>query len=49
MRPLIFPVIDAVATGRNIARLRQERGLSVRDVQEYFSFETPQAIYKSLS
>lgn len=41
-----FPVIDLAATGRNINRLRQERGLSVRDLQRYFGFENPQAIYK---
>ena len=41
-----FPVIDPVATGENIVRLRQERGLSVRDLQAYFGFEEPQAIYK---
>ena len=41
-----FPVIDPIATGANIAKLRKERGLSVRDLQEYFGFEEPQAIYK---
>lgn len=41
-----FPVIDLSATGKNIIRLRQARGLSVRDVQAYFGFEEPQAIYK---
>ena len=41
-----FPVIDLIATGENITRLRQMRGLSVRDVQTYFGFEEPQAIYK---
>ena len=41
-----FPVIDPVATGENIVRLRRERGLSVRDLQAYFGFEEPQAIYK---
>lgn len=41
-----FPVIDPVATGRNINRLRREKGLSVRDVQQWFGFEEPQAIYK---
>ena len=40
-----FPVIDPVATGRNIVRLRTERGMTVRDLQEYFGFEEPQAIY----
>ena len=41
-----FPVIDPVATGANITRLRQERGLTVRDLQRFFGFEEPQAIYK---
>ena len=36
MRPLIFLVIDAVATGRNIAYLRVERGLSVRDIHVFY-------------
>ena len=41
-----FPVIDPAATGRNILRLRQERGYTVRDLQQFFGFEEPQAIYK---
>ncbi len=41
-----FPVIDLAATGRNITRLRKEKGLSVRDMQAFFGFEEPQAIYK---
>ena len=41
-----FPVIDMAATGENIKRLRIERGLTVRDLQNYFGFEEPQAIYK---
>lgn len=41
-----FPVIDPTATGKNIIRLRAERGMSVRDLQAYFGFEEPQAIYK---
>lgn len=41
-----FPVIDLEATGANITRLRKERGLSVRDLQNWFGFEEPQAIYK---
>lgn len=41
-----FPVIDLVATGENILRLRKQRDLSVRDLQKYFGFEGPQAIYK---
>ena len=42
----VFPVIDPVATGRNILRLRKERGLTVKDLQAWFGFEEPQAIYK---
>ena len=41
-----FPVIDLPATGANISRLRLMRGLSVRELQAYFGFEEPQAIYK---
>ena len=41
-----FPVIDLPATGDNIRRLRQTKGLSVRDLQQFFGFEEPQAIYK---
>ena len=41
-----YPVIDPVATGNNIRRLRIERGLTVRDLQRYFGFEEPRAIYK---
>ncbi|MBR7019703.1 MAG: helix-turn-helix transcriptional regulator [Lachnospiraceae bacterium] len=41
-----IPAIDMAATGRNIARLRQCAGLTVRDLQAIFGFATPQAIYK---
>ena len=46
MRNVQFPVIDPAATGRNIIRLRKERGLTVRDIQNFFGFEEPRAIYK---
>ena len=42
----LFPVIDPVATGANIVRLRKERGMTVRDLQDWFGFEEPRAIYK---
>ena len=42
----IMPTIDMVATGRNITRLRNAAGLTVRDLQDIFGFATPQAIYK---
>ena len=41
-----LPAIDMVATGRNIQVMRQQAGLSVKDLQDFFGFATPQAIYK---
>ena len=41
-----FPVIDPVATGKNILSLRKEKGLTVRELQAFFGFEEPQAIYR---
>ncbi len=41
-----FPVIDLPQTGRNIERCRRDAGMSVRELQAYFGFEYPQAIYK---
>ena len=41
-----FPMINTVATGQNINRLRTAAGMSVKDMQVVFGFATPQAIYK---
>ena len=41
-----LPVIDMTATGMNILRMRQNAGLTVKDLQDIFGFSTPQAIYK---
>lgn len=41
-----IPTIDMVKTGQNITRLRQQAGLSVKELQDIFGFATPQAIYK---
>lgn len=41
-----IPVINMVATGQNITRLRKQAGLSVSNLQQIFGFSTPQAIYK---
>ena len=41
-----YPVIDVEATGRNIERLRKRRDLTVRDLQEFFAFSSPGAIYQ---
>ena len=42
----IWPVIDVTATGININTLRINAGLTVKDLQDIFGFNTPQAIYK---
>lgn len=41
-----IPTINMAATGRNITRLREAAGLTVKDLQDIFGFATPQAIYK---
>ena len=43
---ITLPVIDMTATVINIARLRKNAGLTVKDLQDIFGFSTPQAIYK---
>lgn len=34
------------ATGKNIESLRKQKNLSVKDIQAFFGFDSPQAIYK---
>ncbi len=46
MTQVMFPTIDLKATGENIIRLRKANGFTVRELQHYFGFEEPQAIYK---
>lgn len=41
-----IPAINLARTGENIVRLRQQKGLSVKELQDIFGFATPQAIYK---
>ncbi len=38
--------INMIATGNNIIRLRKEKGISVKQIQEAMGFNTPQAIFK---
>ena len=42
----ILTSIDLTATGIRITELRQQTGLTVRDLQDIFGFNTPQAIYR---
>lgn len=45
----IYVMIDAAETGNHIRRLMDERGLSIRDVQEACGFVAPQSVYNWLS
>lgn len=41
-----MPMINMIATGKNIENLRKQREMSVKDLQDIFDFSTPNAIYK---
>ena len=41
-----IPVIDLIKTGKNIKRIREASGISVRDIQNILGFTNPQAVYK---
>ena len=41
-----IPTVDLAGTGDNILRLRKAAGLSVKDIQNVFGFNSPQAVYK---
>ena len=45
----VFISIQQEATGRRMRQLFQQKGYTVRDVQNAMGFENPQAIYKWLS
>lgn len=42
----VYPMIDLSATGRRIKEMRESRGISVKELQQFLGFEQPQAIYK---
>lgn len=42
----VFPMIDLPATGERIKQIREQRGVSVKELQTFLGFEQPQAIYK---
>ena len=41
-----IPVVNLKQTGQNIYDLREQAGISVRELQGLLGFATPQAIYK---
>ena len=42
----VYPMIDLQKTGLRIKELREQRGISVKQLQTFLGFEQPQAIYK---
>ncbi|MBQ8160658.1 MAG: helix-turn-helix transcriptional regulator [Clostridia bacterium] len=48
MAQTVFPVINLEKTGHCINEYRQSAGLTVKEMQHYFGFGNPQAIYKWL-
>ena len=42
----MLPMINMMATGENITKVREKSGMTVRDIQQVFGFSTPQAVYK---
>ncbi len=42
----MIPAINMPATGAHIRELIDQRGYSVKDIQQKFGFYTPQAVYK---
>ena len=43
---MLVPFVDMKLTGQNITVLREQRGISVRDLQKLLGFSTTQSIYK---
>ena len=41
-----LPVVNMKQTGQNITMLREQRGISVKQLQCMMGFATPRAIYK---
>ena len=43
---MCIPVVDLKRTGQNISALREQQGITVKELQKMLGFATPQAIYK---
>lgn len=41
-----IPMIDMKATGANIKRLRKEKGITVKEIQNIMGFNAPVSIYR---
>lgn len=45
----MFPMIDRQATGENLRMLMNQRGITVKDVQQYLGLASVQSVYHWLS
>ncbi len=45
-KAFVYPTIDLVKTGRNIERIRKEKGVTVAQICAVMGFENPQSVYK---
>lgn len=43
-----MPTVDTIQTGNNIKGFMKDQGVTVKDIQTAFGFNTPTAIYKWL-
>ena len=46
MSQFVFPVINVQAFGRRFQKLRTDRSISIKQIQNYLGLGAPQAIYK---
>lgn len=40
-----YPIVNLQETGQKIKSIMKERGVTVRDIQDYLGLATPQSIY----
>lgn len=45
----MFPIIDRKATGINIRKIMDNKGISVKDVQQYLNLASVQSVYHWLN
>ena len=41
-----YPVIDVKATGKNILKLRTEKGITVKELSRYLGMENTNSVYR---
>ena len=46
MEEFTYPTIDLEKTGKNIERIRKEKGITIAQICTVMGFENPQSVYK---